>query len=339
MPDLISVIIPVYNVENLINRCISSVTMQTYKNLEIILVDDGSTDGSPDICDQWKIKDSRIQVIHKNNGGLSDARNEGLKNANGIYINFVDSDDWLELNMIEKLYNSICQNCADIAICGIIITDGLKSYPRPWFENDKCMDMACAYAELLADNKITSHAWNKLFKKEIFDEIYFPKGKLYEDVRIMHKIFQKCNTISIVKEHLYNYYQRSDSITCLPVLSNKLACAEAFSERLEYVKTHTPEYSELVLFQIARSLYTAIVEYQYEEKDLINHKKELYQMNHFLRHRTVKKAIIKYGRKKDYLYFGIAVIIPKSANWFYCNLFNKFNRFNKNGENDVFTED
>ena len=176
--DLISIIIPVYNVEKYINKCLESVINQTYRNLEIILVDDGSEDKSGKICEEISIKDNRIRVIHKENGGLSDARNIGLDNSNGEYIAFIDSDDFIERDMIEFLYYNINKYDADISICSNYI-----------FDEEECIDNSTKeikvynrleiLKEVLLDEKIRSYAWNKMYKRDLFYNIIFPKGRVF----------------------------------------------------------------------------------------------------------------------------------------------------------------
>ena len=169
--DLISVIVPVYKVEKYLEKCIESVLKQTYTNLQIILVDDGSPDNCGKICDEYAKKDSRIEVIHKINGGLSDARNVGINRANGRYIGFVDSDDYIKEDMYEKLINLIKEYDADISICNLYdVIDG-KEYVRNKDNGIHEYSRIDILKEILLDKNIQSYAWNKLYKKELFDEI------------------------------------------------------------------------------------------------------------------------------------------------------------------------
>lgn len=215
--ELITVIVPVYNVEKYLGKCIESIIEQTYKNLEIILVDDGSPDNCPFICDLYAQKDKRVRVIHKTNGGLSDARNEGLNAANGEYVAFIDSDDYIHVNMIEKLYCAIKAYDADVSLCNYLYVD----------ENYHSIDelnritpiknevLSCEQViEKLFENKhwYYSVAWNKLYKRGIFDKLQFPKGRLFEDAYIAHHVFGKCKRIVSISDVLYFYLQRADSI-------------------------------------------------------------------------------------------------------------------------------
>ncbi len=213
--DLISVIVPVYNVEKYLSNCLDSIINQTYKNLEIILIDDGSTDKSSNICDKYAKKDRRIKVIHKENGGLSDARNKGLDIASGKFISFVDSDDYINIHMIEDLYNAITINNTKIAMCKIKIT-------KKTDENIKIKHMKLNNI-ILTDNEIYDRlyngsqaemttACNKLYKKNIFNNIRYPIGESNEDDAILHLILDKTKKISYIDNTYYYYYQRNESI-------------------------------------------------------------------------------------------------------------------------------
>ncbi|WP_455683148.1 glycosyltransferase family 2 protein [Thomasclavelia sp.] len=216
MKDLISVIVPVYNIEMFVERCIKSIVEQTYKNLEIILVDDGSIDSSGDICDRWKSYDSRIKVIHKKNGGLSDARNCGLDIAGGNYISFIDGDDFIDKNMYRDMLNYINMYECDICICGICKTENDKEFvTRPYnYENKEftIFNNELAIKEML-NNKIDVSSCNKLYKRNIIGELRFPYGKTNEDFALMYKLFYFSKKIIIINKNYYKYIQRDGSIT------------------------------------------------------------------------------------------------------------------------------
>lgn len=211
--DLISVIVPVYNVKQVLNRCVDSIINQTYKNIEIILVDDGSSDGSDKICDEYKRNNKNIIVIHKENGGLSDARNAGIEKASGKYLLFIDSDDFINLKMIEILYNNLINNNADISICRPILFEDEKE-----IKNNEVEEKTIVYNEIeilrnmYDDYLITVVAWNKLYKRELFDEIMYPKGRIIEDSAVIHYLLSKAHRVVYSNLELYYYYQRHDSI-------------------------------------------------------------------------------------------------------------------------------
>ncbi len=217
MNEKISVIVPVYKVEEYLDKCVESIVNQTYKNLEIILVDDGSPDNCPKMCDEWAKKDERIRVIHKQNGGLSDARNAGIDVATGEFMAFVDSDDYIALDMYEKLYTVLKNNDADVSICSF------KSVDENGKEIDKYKDIKYVENEILdneqAVNKLFESknmafviAWNKLYKKDIFNNIYFAKGRIHEDEFAAHHILNASKKIACITDKLYLYCRRDVSI-------------------------------------------------------------------------------------------------------------------------------
>lgn len=212
MNDLISIIVPVYNVEKYIEKCVNSIINQTYKNIEIILVDDGSKDRSGEICDELKLKDNRIKIIHKQNGGLSDARNAGMKIANGNYIGFVDSDDYIKEDMFETLYELCKKYNSDISIVSyyeiyhdkvIGVRDSKKLYE---------LNKIDAMKEILIDRAIQSYAWNKLFKRELFEQIEFPTNKNFEDIATTLLLFERADKVVLLEDPKYYYVRRDDSI-------------------------------------------------------------------------------------------------------------------------------
>lgn len=213
MNKLISIIIPVYNVEGYLDTCMDSVLNQTYKNIEVILVDDGATDNSGQICDYYAEEDMRVRVIHKKNGGLADARNKGITRANGDYIMFIDSDDVVSRNFVEYLYRLIIENSSDIGICNPV-----HCYPgrEIKFEPEsmkKIFESEDAIVEMLYQKSFLVAAWGKIFKKEYFNDILFPYGMLFEDSAVMYKIFDKAEKIVYSDAKLYGYMHREGSIT------------------------------------------------------------------------------------------------------------------------------
>ncbi|MCL2356389.1 MAG: glycosyltransferase [Defluviitaleaceae bacterium] len=212
--DLISVIIPVYNVENFLQRCLNSVTSQTYTRLEIILVNDGSTDNSGKICDEYAGIDNRIIVIHQENAGLSAARNSGLEIATGSYITFVDSDDWLSPDCIEILARAD----GDISVCNpVYVWENGKTLSRKYSRRESLMplvmDSVQALRLLLLQTEFDTSAWAKLYKAKIFQDIRFPVGKKYEDMGTIYKLFYASKKIVYCKVNKYYYFQRDDSIS------------------------------------------------------------------------------------------------------------------------------
>lgn len=218
----ISVIVPVYNVEKFIRRCLDSIINQTIKDLEIILVNDGSTDNSGLICDEYAKLDNRIITIHKENGGLSSARNRGLDVATGEWIAFVDSDDYIDHKMYEILYKNAEKNNCDISVCYFeyINQNGISLYnAKKKLGIDGIYDEN-AFLNLLYKNSETNLicvcAWNKLYKKEIFDELRF-KEIIHEDEEMLNRIYTKKHSIYVNESPLYKYVQNSNSIVNKPI--------------------------------------------------------------------------------------------------------------------------
>lgn len=210
---LISIVVPIYDVEKFLPRCIDSILNQTYQNLEIFLVDDGSPDNCGCIADKYAIKDNRINVIHKENGGLSDARNVAIEKATGEYITFVDSDDYIANDYIEVLYSLIEKYHAEISIGSWKI---FQEDTIPKKRSRKVYELKFNQQEALSDMFYQNHfdvsAWVKLYKRDLFNDVKFPKGELFEDLQTTFKLFLKCNTIAFSSCEIYFYMLRFGSI-------------------------------------------------------------------------------------------------------------------------------
>lgn len=210
---LISVIVPIYRSEKYLDKCISSIVGQTYQNLEIILVDDGSHDKCPDMCDRWAEEDCRIKVIHKVNGGPSSARNAGIESASGDYLSFVDSDDWIALDLFERVMKIFDENDPDIVTfdCNRINEKG-EIYASTENIEAGLISSEKAIHELLKGN-INNYAVNKVYKKHVFEGVRFPEGRAWEDMAITYKLLLNCTSVYCYPAKLYFYYTRSDSIS------------------------------------------------------------------------------------------------------------------------------
>lgn len=214
MDKTVSVIVPVYNVEKYLDRCMESIVQQTYSNLQIILVDDGAKDKSGTICDTWKERDSRIVVIHQKNGGLSNARNTGIKQANGEYLIFVDSDDVVASSMIEQLVGLIETEDADISICGVshIFDENDIKFEQNQTETIS-YNRNSAIMEMWYQKSFLPSAWGKAYKKRLFENLGFMERILFEDIDVMHELFWRSNKIVYKNVPLYGYVHRENSIT------------------------------------------------------------------------------------------------------------------------------
>jgi glycosyltransferase involved in cell wall biosynthesis len=259
MNDLISIIVPVYNMESYLDRCMSSILNQTYKNLEIILVDDGSTDSSPKMCDDYAIKDNRIKVVHKENGGLSDARNAGLKIATGNYIGYVDSDDWIELDMYERMYNACVENNAQLAVC---------RYFREY--DDKTVDDGTPRIEIFSRDEILriyitdkdgymvyNSVWSKLFKRELVEGVVFPKGRNSEDIMYTTRALCKLDKAAYIDTCLYHYViDRKDSIMNVAKTERMFKDEIPFwREHIDYIRDNvSDDMADLAVYYFYRRL-------------------------------------------------------------------------------------
>ena len=240
MDDKITVIVPVYNVENYLRKCLDSIIAQTYKNIEIIVVNDGSTDASGQICQEYTQIDNRIVYIEKENGGLSEARNVGLDKMTGSYVTFIDSDDWAELDYVEILYKKIIEYQADISVGNYYSynedeeTYYFHIYGDSYYE--KVYDNISIFENLYESQEMKSFAlisaWGKLYKAKLFDYLRFEKGKLGEDGYFNQKMYLSVNKVVYLNKGLYAYRQRSGSITKTWTEKWMHALVDAMSERV-----------------------------------------------------------------------------------------------------------
>lgn len=241
MSQLISIIVPIYKVEKYLCKCVDSLINQTYKNLEIILVDDGSPDNCPHICDEYSKKDSRIKVVHKENGGLSDARNAGMKVATGDYVSFIDSDDYISLDFYQTLLDVMLKEDSEIVECDLI-----RFYEDKPVENIgssqeiKTFDTEQGLSMLIAENEFHQHVWNKLYKSEIALKIPFAKGKLNEDEFWTYQVFGQAKRVSKIKKPMYYYLQRSSSIMGGGYNLRRLDALEGKYNRQKYIEKNFP---------------------------------------------------------------------------------------------------
>lgn len=241
--DLISVIVPVYKVEVYLNRCVESIVKQSYTNLEIILVDDGSPDRCPEMCDAWGQKDKRIKVIHKENGGLSDARNAGMAIATGTYIGFVDSDDWIDTDFYEKLLFTLKENHAQLCASDVVYSyddhhERGKRYCQTVFSPQQALQT------IMQGNGFHATAWNKLYAASLIAGFEYPVGRLHEDEFVTYQIIAKAQRLALCQETAYYYRQRSGSIMSSGN-EKHLDAIDAFLERLQFFSTNFPELYQM----------------------------------------------------------------------------------------------
>ncbi|WP_370774267.1 glycosyltransferase family 2 protein [Clostridium sp.] len=279
MSKIISIIVPIYKVEKYLDRCINSILNQTFKDFELILVDDGSPDRCGDICEEYAKKDKRIKVIHKENGGLSDARNAGLDIATGKFIGFIDSDDFIHKDMYMILYDAIIKSKSDISQCKFkyfskedelnknIINDGK-------YEIYNNID---AIEEIIDNKNLNTNVWNKLYKRELFNDIRFPKGKIHEDEFVTYKVFYRAKTVSYVNKELYYYFSNDTGIMKNLNINSKFDWIEAIEERNEFLLS----IKEKSLFNKSNSyLFFNLIKLRYNIKksEELKNKSQMYNL-------------------------------------------------------------
>lgn len=271
----LSIIVPVYNVENYIRKCIKSIINQTLKDIEIIVVNDGSTDSSIEKIVDLIEKNNNIKILNKKNGGLSSARNEGLKIAKGEYVAFVDSDDWIAKDMYEKLYNLACENNADIVQCDYINAYSEDDYIK--VDNKEYINKYTGEQVLhhLYDERFikTVVVWNKIYRRNLFDNISFPEGKLHEDEFTTYKLIHKSKNIINTSLAMYFYRQREGSIMTSKFNVQKLDAIEAWRERKIYFKLNGLDdlvyKTESLLCGNLKIYYTKIFNSDVDNKSII----------------------------------------------------------------------
>ena len=238
---LISVIVPVYNVDKYLSKCIDSIVAQTYSNLEIILVDDGSKDTSGAICDEYEKKDSRIRVIHKENGGLSDARNCGIAAARGDYIGLIDSDDYIDEDMYSTLYKLLAENNAQISMCGLY--DVYESIPVEQVSEIRtlCVSRTEAMKMVLEAKTVSVTAVNKLYERSMFDNVKYPVGRTAEDAFVILHLLELADRIAITNERKYYYFHRENSITTRSFSKKDFDAISAYEHNYQFITERFPE--------------------------------------------------------------------------------------------------
>lgn len=238
--ELVSIIVPVYNVEQQLDRCVASLDGQSYADIEIILVDDGSTDGSPAICDAWKKKEPRVKVVHQRNGGLSAARNTGVAQARGAWICFVDSDDYVDREYVLRMVDAQRRSGADLVISNIQTEDAQGVHIDGGYGEDALQKPETLTPLECLSRGITDTvyvvAWNKLYKRALWENVRFPQGKIHEDEFVFHRIAGQCSRIEVIPDRLYHYVRRSGSIMDAGFSLSTLDRVEARLDRLEYYR-------------------------------------------------------------------------------------------------------
>ena len=319
--DLISVIVPVYKVEAYLDRCMQSIVNQTYSNLEIILVDDGSPDRCGAMCDAWAEKDSRIKVIHKENGGLSDARNAGMSIANGEYIAFVDSDDWVHPEYLSLLHRAARVYGVTMVGCDYLMTDenGIEHYVEEPEMESHCAAQAL---EMLTNNRgYRAVAWNKLYHRSLLEGETYPVGRYHEDEFFTYRIMDKAGKLAYVNAPLYFYFQRSGSIM-QSVSVKHLDALDAYLERLELFRQKYPElyregkvnFCNACVNNYADALMAKPDDFKVYDKRIRSCRKQVkITFSEFIRLPMARKAYVLGGRM-PYLFCSVLNFVREKRN-------------------------
>lgn len=309
MSELVSIVIPVYQAEKYLTKCLDSVMAQTYSDIEVILVDDGSTDGSGRICDEYAVRDGRIRVIHRANGGLSDARNAGMAEAKGEYIIFVDSDDYVSGRMVETLYSRIRADGSDMAIGGFVYVT--EAGERLDVKTDPPIrDCVMTGGDMLVEmerSKSAFHysvvAWNRLVRLSVHRRVLFPVGRIHEDEFILHRLLNGCGRISCVPEVTYYYVQHEGGITHTRSKFQRLDLAEAYLDRADFgIKNG---YGELAVIFSRRAIRIMLEGHENSDPEERDRLRELK-----IRYNGLFRSLFRLGKGVDKLLFAAFYFSP-----------------------------
>ena len=298
MNKKLSVIVPIYGVETYLKKCLDSIICQTYNNLEIILVDDGSPDRCPEICDEYAKKDSRITVIHKQNGGLSDARNVGLSIATGEYVTFVDSDDWLENNMYECLMVAAEQNSVKMAVGGVKVFDENSGTYRKDYGSQAITERIVKKENYIREVFLGIwSAWDKIYHRSLFENIKFPIGEFNEDEAIMLDLIDKCEEVYITTNPLYVHFVRAtDSLTAARFTARKIDWFRHCQRNLDIVKKFYPLVMDAAEFRYLTSLMWCLNNMTSNPDEFSS---EIYELSHIMRKNIFRALRNRYLSKKE----------------------------------------
>ncbi len=308
--ELITIIIPVYKVEEYLERCIESIINQTYNNLEIILVDDGSPDNCGKICDEYQTKDKRIKVIHKENGGVSAARNDGIEASSGQYIAFIDSDDYINKEYIEGLYSNLKKNDCDISICSYNETNEYTYSIQETIESEAHVYNSEQIMEkLLYQREIYTSVWCKLFKRELFENVVFPiESNIGEDLATVYKLIAKSKKIVYSNAKNYYYFQRDNSLIKSQFKIQRMNCIKYIYEMIDIINNKYPKLLPAAHNRLFMEAVFIIIQIPKKE-----YKDEYQQLKGIIK--KYRKEVLKDKKsKKGYRiialasYFGIGII-------------------------------
>ena len=317
MDDLVSIVVTIFNAYNYLPRCIDSILGQTYNNLQIILVNDGSTDNSLVICEDYARRDKRIEIVNKSNSGVADTRNVGVSKAKGLYLAFVDSDDYIHEKYIENMYNSLKRGGADICVCDSqIVNEGEEDLSvitqKPTLSTSHLDGTfpSETVVKALPSLPFLVVLWNKLYRRDLFDEIIFPKVHICEDEFVFHRLFAICDKVSMLPERLYFYIKRSESLTTRPFSAYRFDALIALDDRMNF-------YLEKKSYELLRMTCSAYIKcyiklyIQYKMLPVYDKECALLWKDYTAKFRSHGLTMFKYGRLVIYLRFLLAGFISK----------------------------
>ena len=328
--ELISVIVPVYNVAPYLDRCVESIVAQTYKNLEIILIDDGSTDASGDMCDIWAKRDSRIQVIHKPNGGQSDARNVVIDLSAGAYLSFADPDDWLDISMLETMYTAIRDNHGvDMAVCDFVLVFEDKIQRRPCSGKIYTVTVDEAIHDVLYNRRPVSSAsvCNKLYARHLWDAVRFPVGTYFEDAYVRSRMYVQCEKISVVDQDLYFYCQREDSTMHVMKLSARIDGVNILRQECEFLCGRYPHLRPLANIMVLKTV-EAVYRLKVEKKESMPPEMDRRLRTLFKQYKRGTWKYLSPIKKLTYVLFSISPSLMCAAILIWSNI-NRFGSHRK----------
>lgn len=293
---LISVIVPIYNLEEYLDSCIQSLVTQTYERVEILLVDDGSTDSSGKICKRWQERDSRIKYIYKENGGAASARNAALDVCTGTIVTFVDGDDYVDSNYMEVLYSAMVDNQADISICGwkdeYEFTVSTPVRPKRTITYTKTEAMN----KLLYQEDFDTAMWAKLYRAELFRNIRFPEGNIYEDIAIIYKVFELCQKVVYSDYEGYHYLLRNTGTTLKKFSKKKMDLIDVVEEMDEYIRENCPEVCSAMESKFVRANFHIYLQIPRDKEFAVERKRIESNINKYRRN-VLKDARTRRGTK------------------------------------------
>ena len=293
--EMVSIIIPIYNVEEYLEECLNSAISQSYENLEIILVDDGSTDRSGIICDLFKQKDERIKIIHKQNGGQSDARNVGIQMATGKYLYFLDSDDLLARDAIYTMVNIAEKTRCDVVMSAAQVFKKKKPKDTSCIGIECVVDVEEAMRRMFLHRGVGHEPWGKLYHRKIWNVFRFPIGKIYEDYAVLYKVMASCNKVAIIETPLYFYRIRQGSTMNVALKEKELQIFDISNSVTHFIRENLPglkeyaEYLQLVTYlkTMKRILDGGFNQYEREQKIIMDY---VYSCKKLLKRKWVKKS-------------------------------------------------